>query len=328
MIFNFLIRQKLNKIMVETRAINKLSAIRWKRKDNIAVFLIVFFGLAFTFIGSNYSQFYDILFSICLGLFIGGIILSIISTFLAQMESNITGAGELDAEVDVDLDAEVDIDVDSDVDIDIDTDVDIDVDADIDVDVDADVDIDYDIEAEFDVDIVEAPAGVDVEAEVDVDSDIELETEIDTELISTITPAPIMLLFSSAFLIFGISGLVLYQLIEGTLKFLILFISPSAAFLTAKIINYTWKIIAKSRYYRISSTQNLIGVKGEVLLRIDERGGVIKIPSSTPMKYERVHVKPIIDESQFERGDMVYICDVKNGFLLVDNTKKSIKRRR
>ena len=137
-----------------------------------------------------------------------------------------------------------------------------------------------------------------------------------------------MLLFSSAFLIFGISGLVLYQIIEGSLKFLILFISPFTAFLTAKIINFIWKIIAKSRFYCISSTQNLIGVKGEVLLPVDKRGGVIKIPSSTPMKFERVHVKPLNNEFQFERGDKVYICDAKNGFLLVDNTKKSIRRRK
>ena len=71
----------------------------------------------------------------------------------------------------------------------------------------------------------------------------------------------------------------------------------------------------------------MIGVKGEVLLSVDSRGGIIKIPSSTPMRFERLHVKPIIEESQFERGDMVYICDVKNGFLLVDNNKKSIRRR-
>ena len=219
----------------------------------------------------------------------------------------------------IDIDTDTGIDIDTDIDVD----ADVDIDTDIDVDVDAEVDIDYDVGAEIDVDSVE----VDTDVDVDIDSDIELETEIDTDLISTITPAPIMLLFSSAFLIFGISGLVLYQLLEVTLRFIILYVSPSAAYVTAKIINFTWKIIAKSRYYRISSTQNLIGVKGEVLLQVDERGGVIKIPSSTPMRFERVHVKPIFVDSQFERGDKVYICDVKNGFLLVDNNKRSIKRR-
>ncbi len=304
--------------MRQTRAINKLYKIQWKKKDNLAIFLIIFIGLIFSFIGLSYNQFYDIFFSICLGLFIGGIILSIISTFLAQMESNITGAGELDAEVDVDVDVDADVDVD------------VDADVDVDVDIDADVDVDYDIGAEIELDTIDVEAEIDLDAGVDVDSDvdIELETEIDTNLISTITPAPIMLLFSSAFLIFGISGLVLFQLIEGTLRFIILFISPSAAYLTAKLINFAWKIIAKSRFYRISSTQNLIGIQGEVILHVDDRGGVIKIPSATPMRFERIHVKPIIESSQFERGDRVYICDVKNGVLLVDNNKKSIRRRR
>ena len=278
--------------MRKIRAINKLYKIQWKKKDNIAIFLIIFLGLIFSFIGLSFNQFYDIFFSVCLGLFIGGLLLSIISTFLAQMESNITAAGELDADVDIDVDTDVDIDVDTDVDIDVDADVDIDVDVDADVDIDVDVD-----------------------------------TDVDIDLISTITPAPIMLLFSSAFLIFGISGLLLFQLIVGTLRFIILFIAPSAAYLTTKFINFAWKIIAKSRFYRISSTQNLIGIQGEVVLDVDDRGGVIKIPSSTPMRFERIHVKPVFETSQFERGDKVYICNVKNGVLLVDNKKKSVKRR-
>jgi hypothetical protein len=325
---------------MKTRARNRISRIRWKKKDNFAIFIIIFVGSMLALVGLSYNKFYDIFFSTCVGLFFGGIVLSVISTFLAQMESNITGAGELDADtdidaevdvdVDTDIDAEVDMDIDAEVDVDIDTDIGIDMDADIDVD--ADVDIDYDMGAEVEIDAVEVEVEVDVEAEVDVDSDIdvdiEADIEIDTDIISTITPAPIMLLFSSAFLIFGISGILLYQLIDGVIRFIILFIAPLAAYLTAKIINYSWKVIAKSRFYRISSTQNLIGIQGEVLLPVDERGGIIKITSSTPMRFEKLHVKPAIVTSHFERGDKVYICDVKDGFLLVDNNKKSIKRRK
>jgi len=311
--------------MIQQRAIRKLTKIQWKRKDNVAIFLIISVGLVLTFIGFSYNGFYDIYFSTCIGLFVGGIILSIISTFLAEMESNISGAGELDSEVDVDvdLDADVDIDIDADVDIDIDADVDIDIDADIDIDIDADVDIDIDADVDIDVD-----ADIDIDVDTDVDVDIEAETEIDTGSGSTVTPAPIMLLFSSGFLIFGITGILLYQLIVGALQFIILFVAPTAAYLTTKIINFVWKIIAKSRFYRISSTRNLIGIQGEVLLRVDERGGVIKIPSNTPMKFERLHVKPGVNASHFERGEKVYICDVRNDYLLVDNNKKSIKRRK
>ncbi|MFX0165241.1 MAG: hypothetical protein ACFE9V_07965 [Candidatus Hodarchaeota archaeon] len=302
--------------------------LRWKRKDNIAVFLIIAIGLLMTSIGFFYNNFYGIFLSLCLGFFIGGFILSIISTFLAQMESNITGAGEIDAEVDVDVDAEVDVDVDAEVDVDVDAEVDIDIDSDIDLD--ADVDVDYDIEAEIDVDAVEVEADLDVEAGVDVDSDldVEMEGEFDSGLISTITPAPIMLLFSTAFLVYGISGLSLYYLVGANFRYLIFFLTPIISFLSVKLINSFWKILAKSRYYRISSTMNLIGKQGEVMLKVDERGGIIKVPSKTPLKFERLHVKPIIADSTFERGDRVYICDVKNGYLLVDNNRKSINKKR
>ena len=75
------------------------------------------------------------------------------------------------------------------------------------------------------------------------------------------------------------------------------------------------------------STKNLIGRKGEVVLLVDERGGVIKVPSHTPMRFERLHVKPLILEKSFVKGDIVYICDVRNGFLLIDDNKNLIRRR-
>lgn len=317
--------------MIRKSTINRFRNIRWKKKDTFAIVSIFSIGTIMTSVSFSFNQLYDIFFSICLGLFIGGIILSIISTFLAQMESSLSGEGELDVEMDVD--ADIDVDVDADIDVDIDTDIDIDIDSDVDIDIDAevDVDVDYDMGVEIEVDAVEIEVEVDVDAGVEVDSDIdvdmETEGEIDTSL-SDITPAPIMLLLSTAFLVFGISGIILYYSINETLKFVILFITPFLAYMITKFINYGWKKLAKSRYYSISSTLNLIGKKGEIILPVDKRGGIIKVPSNTPMKFERLHVKPLIEGSEFERGDTVYICDVKNGYLLVDYTKKLIKKRR
>ena len=157
-----------------------------------------------------------------------------------------------------------------------------------------------------------------------MDSDIDIESDFE---LSDITPAPIMLLLSASFLVYGISGIILYYIILDPIKFIIFFATPTIVYLNWKLINNTWKKIAKSRYYTISSTKNLIGTKGEVTLPIDYRGGIIKIPSTTPMRFERIHVKPLHPKSEFEREEVVYICDVKNGFLLVDNNKKLIKRR-
>ena len=158
--------------------------------------------------------------------------------------------------------------------------------------------------------------------------DAEMEVEIDSDTISTITPAPIMLLFSTAFLVYGISGLSIYFLIRADLRFVVFFAAPVISFLSIKFINLIWKMLAKSRYYRISSTKNLIGIEGEVILRVDRRGGVLKVPSNTPMKFERLHVKPVIENSIFEKGARVFVCDVNNGFLLVDNKRESIRKRR
>ena len=248
---------------------------------------------------------YDIFFSICLGLFIGGIIFSIISVFLAQLQS-------LGQEVDTDLDIDADLDIDTDIDID----------GDVDVDVDYDMGAEFDtVEADVDVDL---DAEVDIDADMDVDVDTDIDVDTDTEAIgSSTTPAPIMLLISVFLLVFGISGISLFYIIsiEG-LKFLMFIGSPIIGLITTKYLSIAWKKIAKSQYYKISSTQNLIGVEGEVILPVDKRGGVIKVESLTPMKFEKIHVKPYDEAAIFEKGMKVFIVAVRENKVLVDNNKK------
>jgi len=228
------------------------------------------------------------------------------------MESQSLGQ-EIDT--DVDIDADIDVDIDADIDVDIDADIDVDIDADIDIDVDTDIDIDVD---------------ADIDIDVDADIDIDTEVDVDTDAIGvTTTPAPIMLLLSAFLLVFGISGISFYYIItiEG-LKFLMFLGAPVIGYLVSKYLNVAWKKIAKSQYYKISPTQNLIGKKGEVVFPINERGGVIRIVSSTPMKYEKMHVMPYDDTSYFERGMIVYIIGVKNNKVIVDSNKNLVKKMR
>ncbi|MFX1476559.1 MAG: hypothetical protein ACFFCI_00375 [Promethearchaeota archaeon] len=142
------------------------------------------------------------------------------------------------------------------------------------------------------------------------------------------TPAPFMLLFSTSLLFFGILGILFYYLFNVELRFLLVFTTVVLTYFITKLISIGWRRIAKSRYYKISSTENLIGTKGEVILDVDNQGGVIKIFSNTPMKFEKVHVKPLNPNSQFKKGENVYICDVREGFLLVDTSTKSIRNLR
>ena len=244
---------------------------------------------------------YTIFFNICLGLFIGGIIFSGISFFLAEIQSNISGEGEID------FDADTDLDIGMDTEIDIDTDIDADV----------DIDTEIDTEVEFDTEI---------ETDMEIDGDTDFDTDLDSAIIE-IAHAPVMILLSATLLVYGISGIILYYVISGEMRFITFFATPIIVYFSCIILNNVWKRFSKSRYYSIASTKNLIGKQGEVILYVDDRGGVIKVPSHTPMKFERVHVKPLNPGSKFEKGEIVYICSVKNGFLLVDIKKNLINRK-
>ena len=138
-----------------------------------------------------------------------------------------------------------------------------------------------------------------------------------------------MLLFSTSLLVFGISGILFYYIIgEDIFRFLLFIITPLITYTITKLISVGWKKMAKSRYYVISSTANQIGKEGEVVLKVDRRGGVIKIPSQTPLKFERLHVKPYRESDSFEQGTKVYICDIQGDYLLVDTDKNSIRGRK
>ena len=316
--------------MVETRTLPKLSINHWKKKQSLFSFLIIIVGLVFTFTGFLYNYLYDILFSICLGLFIGGIIMSIVSIFLAEMSTHdLQNLDHLDHVDHADLGHIDHIDHLDHVDH-----------ADLGY-IDHIDHIDHVDHADLGhidhIDHIDHVDHADL-GQIDYVDHIDhlahtgstdyadhYDDSGDFSLVSDTTPAPFMLLFSTSLLIFGIAGILFYYLFDIKIKFLIFFASLLLTYLFSKLISISWKSIAKSRFYNISSTQNLIGQKGVIILDVDRRGGVMKIPSNNPMKFERLHVKPVNPDSSFEKGAEVYICDVKDGFLLVDNKINSIR---
>ncbi|MBN1800802.1 MAG: DUF1449 family protein [Candidatus Lokiarchaeota archaeon] len=236
---------------------------------------------------------YDIFFSICLGLFIGGILMSIISLILAEMTSHDSGhADHIDHVDHVDHIDHVDH-------------------------------VDH-IDHVDQVDHIDHVDHVDHIDHVDQVDHIDHVDQVDH--VDDTTPAPFMLLFSTSLLIFGITGMLTTYIEIEEIRFLAFIITPISAFLVSKLISIGWKRMAKSRYYAISSTMNLIGKQGEVVLAVDNRGGVIKVRSNIPQKFEKMHVRPLRPNSEFTEGRMVYICDVMDGFLLVDEDKKLVRK--
>ncbi len=280
---------------------SRLIGIQWNRSHIFTFSFLILIGLTFTLIGLFLNNFYDFFFSICLGLFIGGIIMSIISTILAEISTHdLQNIDHLDHIGHIDHTDLGHIDHVDHIDH-----------------------IDHTDLGHIDhVDHIDHIDHTDLGHNDHVDH---FDDTGDSGLINDTTPAPFMLLFSTSLLFFGISGILFYYVFGSEVKFLIFFATLAITYLFNKLISTTWKKIAKSRFYSISSTQNLIGQKGVIVLDVDRRGGVIKIHSNNPMKFERIHVKPLNIDSSFEKGEEVYICDIKDGFLLVDNKVSSIR---
>lgn len=232
---------------------------------------------------------YNLIFSICLGLFIGGIIMSVLSIILAELSIHDHGA-----------------------------------------DHDQIDHIDHDTGH---IDHIDHETGYPEHSFEHADHDhiehdhFEHHDKWDhIDHLKDVTPAPFMLLFSSFLLFFGLTGILLYFFLDQSLRFLLFFITPAVSYTLTKTISMVWKKVARSRYYQISSTKNLIGMEGEVILPVDHRGGLVKIPSETPMKFERIHVKPIESDKRYKKGENIYICDFKDGFLLVSSQREKIKK--
>lgn len=239
---------------------------------------------------------YDIFFSICLGLFIGGLILSIVSFILAEASAQDHDFDHMDHMDHIDHIDHLDH-VDH---------------------------MDY-IDHVDHIDHMDHPDHFD-HADSGDHIDHDKDFQVDSQVQESITPAPFMLLLSSALLVFGISGITSYYLIIDILKFLIFIIAPVMSILTTKLISTIWKKIAISRHYSIASTENLIGKEGEVVLEVDNQGGVIKIPSNNPMRFEKLHVKPFEPDDVFKKQEKVVIVGVKNGYLLINKIGKIYKK--
>jgi membrane protein implicated in regulation of membrane protease activity len=247
---------------------------------------------------------YDIFFNICLGLFIGGIIMSIISFILSEIPThdNVDHIDHVDHVDNFDHIDHIDhIDHVDHLDH---------------VDHPDHVDHLDNFDHVDHIDHIDHPDHVD---HVDHPDNLD---HVDSNIQETITPAPFMLLLSSGLLVFGISGIASYYVLSGNFRLFMLIIAPIVTILITKLISKVWLKIAKSVHYTISSTQNLLGKSGEVVLTVDEHGGVIKIPSDNPMKTEKLHVMPYTAGNVYEDGEKVYIVGVTNKFLLVDKNFK------
>ena len=251
--------------------------------------------------GHCYMDIYNIFFNICLGLFIGGVVMSVLSLILAGTAMEHGGMDHIDHidHIDHAVDHVDHIDhVDQ---------------------VDQTVDHADHIDQTEHIDHADQSEQTEHSAKEHVRNVSHLKDSAGSHGSKDITPAPFMLLFSEFLLVFGISGILYYFLIAGWFQWIIFIITPLTGCLLTKLISRLWKGIAINRHYDVISHRNIIGKVGEVVLDVDDKGGVIKIRSDIPMEFEKIHAKPLHPEKQFAEGEYVYVCGKKDGYFLIDD---------
>ncbi len=273
------------------------------------------------------TGFENVLWYISLGLLISGGILVLLS-FIFNIESLTHSFGtshDISIDHDVlsepefhDLSLSHDFSVDHDVSVDHDFSVDHDVSVDHDFSVDHDVSVDHDFSVDHDV-------STDHDISADHDHDVTAKgniTHVELESLKDVTQssAPIFLLLSTYFLIFGILGLSTLRVISDSIglrifRILIVIVSP---FIIAWGITALWKRISSTKVEPIKRGNELIGMEGIVYIPVDAKGGVIHVDLGEGQGVQKLPAKSYNYYDRFERDERVRIVAIKDNTYLID----------
>jgi len=179
--------------------------------------------------------------------------------------------------------------------------------------------VDHDVGMiDHDIDVGDHDIGVadhDITADTDV-SEVHLDSLKDT----THTSAPIFLLLSTYFLMFGILGVSTLRIESASagiriFRILVIIISP---FLLALVITNIWKRISKTTTKPLIRGVQLIGKEAIVYVSVDNRGGTIHVDLGEGFGTQKLPAKSFDYYKKFERDERVRIVAVKNRIYIVD----------
>ncbi|UYP45457.1 hypothetical protein NEF87_001742 [Candidatus Lokiarchaeum ossiferum] len=303
---------------------------------------------------------HEIIYSICVGALIMGVILTLLlmilsASNLSNSSSDSIEHSEMDSEVDssVETDHGTHLDHDSDIDHDsFDHGSDIDHDSfdhgsDIDhdsfdhgSDIDhdsfdhgSDIDHDsFDHGSDIDHDSFDHGSDVDHDTHLENDdgfnSDSELGLDMDvgsagsvSDMVNYSTNTPTSLVFSLYLLWFGTMGTFTYNLISLKIIWLIVVLLVPVGI--TKIVSKGYESLAKNRTYRVRVQNELLGREALVKIAVDQNGGVISL--RTTESVQQIGAQSLFPLSYFYPGDTVYICAYENGMYYVDSNAQNVK---
>ena len=245
---------------------------------------------------------FEIIYSICVGAFFSGLILSILLFISAA--SNLgdeSGEGAENSEVDSDSDVDVDTDIDTGLDLDVDADLDIEIDGEI------DFDSDVDIEGETDYGADDLSGSADVSLSLDAGN-------ID-DFVHTQSQTPLSLVFSLYLLWFGAIGLLSFDFIPQKVLWLaVILLLPIGM---VKFIDKICVRLAQNSQYRIRSGAELIGREATVKIAVSTEGGIVSVKQTDYI--QQLAVKAQYRLAYYYPGDKVFVTAFKDGIYYVDS---------
>lgn len=195
-----------------------------------------------------------------------------------------------------------------------------DSDADVTVDTEMDIGMDVDVDAGLDLDI----------GHVDVDSGDIGSGHDSAHILNDNTPAPIILLMSTFFLMFGTIGYPLYSA-ETFTPILRLIITLVLPIFFVKLVSYIWKkYLSKEFSYEVPKVK--IDNQVKTLTRIDEKGGMVLADTGDIDRAEEIlHIAGSIKMQartlpgvEIERNEIAYVIAIEpNETLIIDTWPKS-----
>ncbi len=143
---------------------------------------------------------------------------------------------------------------------------------------------------------------------------------VDSMLLLQFFSAPIFLLLSTYFLIFGILGVSTLNIVSSitavrVFRILIVIIAP---LLLAWALTKIWQRISSTTVQPITRGTKLVGEVGEVFVPVDAKGGIIHVDLGEGQGIQKLHAKSFDHFKRFEREEKVRIVAVKNRVYLVD----------
>ena len=254
--------------------------------------------------------FENALWYLAIGLLISGGLLVILSVvFNLESFAHALGIGDHDISADHDFTSDHDFG-DHDFSADHDISLDHDASVDHDVSIDHDVSVDHDFSVEHDVSL---------DHDVSVDSDSSA-VHLDGIKDVTHSSAPIFLLLSTYFLMFGILGVSTLRIGSSSValrifRIILIIVSP---YLLALSLTHLWRKISTTKVKPIKRGVQLIGAVGTVYVPVDNKGGIIHVDLGEGLGVQKLHAISAGYHDRFEREDEVRIVAIKNRVYLVD----------